>query len=349
MIKHTLKSRQLGLTIIEVMVSVLISLLLLVGVIQIFGSNKQSYRVVEASSRVQESGRFAWHFLAPPIRMAGFTGCSNVKTGGKLNIEAKASVYGAQIQAAINAFGSGQTIRGYTVSGGSVPAEVAAFGLASGTAIGQIPAGITSEVLVITRGGACDGGQIVKVMPDSSKAMFIKDAATCGLYQNALVIVSNCTHSDLFAISNNPLVASGTVDKNSLAHANNVNEDGNLSTAYGTDASIYNINVDVYYVGNGSNGEPALFRRILVAGAYTNQELVEGVNSISALYGVDLDATKDGLADTYINSASVTAANWGNIVSVRLTINAQSLANNIINGNKLTHSFTSTINIRNTR
>ncbi len=69
------RTSQSGLTLIEVMIAITISLLLLSGVIQIFSSNKQVFLVQDASARIQESGRFALHFLVKDIRMADFWGC----------------------------------------------------------------------------------------------------------------------------------------------------------------------------------------------------------------------------------------------------------------------------------
>ncbi|MCC7220470.1 MAG: PilW family protein [Candidatus Contendobacter sp.] len=64
--------RQRGLTLIEIMVALLIGVFLLAGVIQIFIVNKQTYRVQENLSRMQENGRFAIDYLNHYIRLAGY-------------------------------------------------------------------------------------------------------------------------------------------------------------------------------------------------------------------------------------------------------------------------------------
>ncbi|NOX76094.1 MAG: prepilin-type N-terminal cleavage/methylation domain-containing protein [Gammaproteobacteria bacterium] len=61
--------KQQGMTLIEVMISITISLVLLAGVLQIFASNKATYRVQDAMARVQEGGRFAIHFLTKDLRV----------------------------------------------------------------------------------------------------------------------------------------------------------------------------------------------------------------------------------------------------------------------------------------
>lgn len=68
-------SNQQGMTLIEIMIALLIGAFLLTGIIQIFISSRQSYRMQENMSRLQENGRFALEFLTRDIRMTGFWGC----------------------------------------------------------------------------------------------------------------------------------------------------------------------------------------------------------------------------------------------------------------------------------
>jgi type IV pilus assembly protein PilW len=64
--------RQRGLSLLEILVALVISLFLLAGVIQLFIGSKQTYRFHDALSRVQENGRFAVEAMARDIRMAGY-------------------------------------------------------------------------------------------------------------------------------------------------------------------------------------------------------------------------------------------------------------------------------------
>lgn len=65
-------SRQRGLTVVELLVALVLSLLLLTGVIQVFLASKQTYATNEAMSVLQENGRFALEFLGRGIRMGGY-------------------------------------------------------------------------------------------------------------------------------------------------------------------------------------------------------------------------------------------------------------------------------------
>src|SRR5690554_6300764 len=69
------KSKQAGLSLIELMIAVLLGLLLIAGVINIFLGTQQTNRTQEALARVQETGRFAVEILSRQAREAGMNGC----------------------------------------------------------------------------------------------------------------------------------------------------------------------------------------------------------------------------------------------------------------------------------
>ena len=73
--------RQRGLTLVEIMVALVISLFLLAGLLQMFIGTRQSARVQENLSRVQENGRFAIDFVGRNIRLAGYRSRSTIKDG----------------------------------------------------------------------------------------------------------------------------------------------------------------------------------------------------------------------------------------------------------------------------
>ncbi|MCY1287262.1 hypothetical protein D9M68_148570 [compost metagenome] len=85
--------QQKGLSLIELMIAILISSLLLLGVIQLFGNTTASDRTNTAMARVQESGRIALEIIGADARRAGYQGCSsssNPTTVGSLTFPAAA-------------------------------------------------------------------------------------------------------------------------------------------------------------------------------------------------------------------------------------------------------------------
>ncbi|MCP4429371.1 MAG: pilus assembly protein PilW, partial [Gammaproteobacteria bacterium] len=71
-----ISKHQIGISLVEVMVAMVISLFLLGGIIQVYLGNKTSYKFTSSISRIQENGRFALDTLAVDLRMAGFFGCA---------------------------------------------------------------------------------------------------------------------------------------------------------------------------------------------------------------------------------------------------------------------------------
>lgn len=65
---------QRGLTLVELLVAMVISIILLGGVIQVFLSSRQLYSTNSALARLQENGRFAMQFLTYDTQNTGFKG-----------------------------------------------------------------------------------------------------------------------------------------------------------------------------------------------------------------------------------------------------------------------------------
>ena len=68
---------QKGISLVELLITLLLSLFMLTGVVQIFSSNSHSYRFSKAFSSLQENGRVALDEIARDIRMAGYLGCAS--------------------------------------------------------------------------------------------------------------------------------------------------------------------------------------------------------------------------------------------------------------------------------
>ena len=83
MTPSTYRRRMQGLTLIETMVAITISLILMAGAITLFINNKVTYEVNDNLSRLQENARFAIEFMLDDLRMVGFFGCSTPRMRSK--------------------------------------------------------------------------------------------------------------------------------------------------------------------------------------------------------------------------------------------------------------------------
>jgi len=74
----TLRHRQAGLSIVELMVSITLGLMILSGVLVVFVNTSAARNEVERTARQIENGRYASELLTEDLRLAGFYGELNV-------------------------------------------------------------------------------------------------------------------------------------------------------------------------------------------------------------------------------------------------------------------------------
>ena len=69
-------NNQTGLTLIELMLAMLISMFLMIGTITVFVQSRMNFRVSDSVARLQENVRFAMDVMEPDVRLAKFWGRS---------------------------------------------------------------------------------------------------------------------------------------------------------------------------------------------------------------------------------------------------------------------------------
>ncbi len=69
--------RDAGVSLIELMVSLVIGSLLIIGAVTVYMQSRNTYRTNEAAARLQETARYALDVIEPDVRMAGFWGLTN--------------------------------------------------------------------------------------------------------------------------------------------------------------------------------------------------------------------------------------------------------------------------------
>lgn len=68
------RSRQGGMSLMELLVAMALGLLLVVGIGSVYLGSQQTYRMQEANARLQENGRFALEVIGRSLRQAGALG-----------------------------------------------------------------------------------------------------------------------------------------------------------------------------------------------------------------------------------------------------------------------------------
>lgn len=70
--------KQIGMTMVELLIAMGLGIFLMAGVIQVFLGSKQTFTTINAQSHMQENGRFAMDFMARILRHGGYTTDINI-------------------------------------------------------------------------------------------------------------------------------------------------------------------------------------------------------------------------------------------------------------------------------
>ncbi|WP_413436834.1 PilW family protein [Sulfuriferula sp. GW1] len=355
-----------GFTLIEMMISLTLGMILIVGVGYAYVGSRQTYRLQDNLARMQEGARYAFETMAFDIRMAGLTGCKASTTANVLN--PSATWYADLFN---------QPLTGYEGGVSTFPTDISASVL-TGDALAVLRADNSKEYIVANHNPA--------------SAQFDLTAVS-DLQAGEILTVTDCHHAAVFQMSGPAATGTANVVHNTGA----VVTPGNctkglgspvLCTALGTsytfppNSRIMRLSGDLYYIGTNPAGEPALFRqRLTQAGGVTTttaEELVEDVQDMQITYGVDttpaatgnVDDPGDGAVDEYVTADQVTvdapgttnAKKWARVLSVRISLLMRTSDDNIttapqtytFNGvttapadRRLRKVFTTTIAIRN--
>lgn len=312
----------------EIMIALVLSLLLIGGVLTVYLISKQTYRSAESVARLQENARFAFETLGRDIRMAGYRGCVGSETTVVNTLNTPTSFL----------WNFAQPIYGYEAASSTT------WNVTLDTTVSALsPLG--GRDIVTLRGAYGDNTRVLQhpggTPPGSAD---LKVSVGASLSEGDVVMVTDCLGAAIFQITNSN-TAGGFENEvhNTGSIAGMV--PGNASQDLGKNyegGEILRISTKVYYIANNTANQPALFRK---EGTLTAVEMVEGVQDMQILYGVD-DATNCGIgqagdaaADCYQNADWVnTRGLWNNIVSARILLLMRSTDSGVVNSPQ-TYSF----------
>jgi type IV pilus assembly protein PilW len=313
------RARMRGLSLIELMIAMTISLIVLAAVGWIYQGTMQTYRSHDAVSRLQEGARYAFEIMGRDVRMAGAAGCSRLSESNVFND--KDEWYG-------NLFG--RPIEGINFS------DAAAAGAVNekSDALRVLTVDVAREYIV-----------------DSHVGTTFTLTADHDVSTGQLMLVTNCNHAAVFQAS--------AADDNTISHdaagtpGNSIAALGKAGAAlvFAKGSRLYKMNAVTYYVADNAAGVPSLFRMIPVGAdaTLTPEELVEGVEDMRVTFGVDESDPADGQVDNhntepdndspYVSGDFVTAdgtlgvdeqARWNRVMSVRISLLMRSAEDRVI-------------------
>lgn len=328
-------SRQRGLSLVEIMVAVAISMFLLGGVIQVFLGSKQSYTVNQGLSRLQENARFAFDRIAQDISAAGYTGC-NESDG--VDRSGQPLIFNSLTDTASIAYDFINPVTGENNTGPNA-----------------------SDKLHIRRAITATAVPFAAEMFDGTSDIQLDDTHPnyAALEQWQLMAVSDCHMTSIFMITNDPTISNGLIkhDANLVSPVGQPNAgQSNLATLYkGVDVNDLKNNY-----GSENSSQATSFR--IATNQYDIQpsqsgngmslylngtEMIEGVQDMQVLYGMNDDGL-DGV-DRYVevDDAALAAAGMNSVASIRISLTMNTVENINIEGQAPTKVVTQTFRLRN--
>jgi len=331
---------QNGLSIVELMIALALGLLLISGIVHLFVGSKSTNNMLQGLSQIQENGRISIERLKMDLRMAGHMGCSNFGV----------TVPNPIVPEAIFPFELNSVIQGIENALAGNPDDAVA-----GT-----------DVLTIITASAADSVLQGNMAAENSD---IKITDNPNQFQAGdTLVISDCENTDIFVASD---VINSTTET-TIKHSRNFEADGTtatqnssdkLSKAYRDNAMIMSVQQVSYAIqdtGRVDNAGNAIMSLFKTPRGGTAIEIITGVEDMQLTYG--LDTGSNGTADIYDTADNITAAQWGNVVSVRIALLISTAADvgrekhpYTFNGtkeyfpadNRLRREFVTTVNLRN--
>ena len=307
---------------VEILVALTLSLLLTLVIGQIYVSNSQTYRLQEAQSRIQENGRFALEFLSKDVRRAGNMGCLSVLNTPLVIANSSPSITPAT------------SILGYdAVQTSSYPVSGSTSGTWNPTAP-SVSALAGTDILSIQFAEPCGGHlqtPITGMTPSPSSNL--SSTNTCSITAGTKeLVLSDCSQSEIFRSDSNSSISISGTSNNTQDH---------FTYSHGLDAEVMVIHAYTYFIQPFPNNpviptsEPTLYRVDNAAASPSPQPLIEGIEDMQLLYGVDLNA--DWSVDQYVTAGGV--SNWANVIAIRVDLVIRSTG---VDGTNLTTASPST-------
>ena len=324
-----------GLSLIELLIALVLGATLATGVTQMYVGTTTTERSQEARLRMQEGGRFAVNFLSQEIRMAGYLGCLGSIEGTSVNNILDGPPAHFQPEWGIQGWEAGGTAPGVVNnSANNVPQVSTTSGeWTTGDANIVIPTfnAVPNSDIVRVWGGTGPAGIVSTITQGSPPT--INAESSVGITANDFVLISDCEQADfaqacLVAADAAPATTSLITFSTGCNPGNAGSPTITSATTALNPAEIIRLQGTIFYVGKRGGvaaNPPSLFRAQLdnTGNLAAAEELIEGVESMQILYGVNTDQDIRSTADAYLTGDAVT--DWQDVISVRVSLLMQSI------------------------
>jgi type IV pilus assembly protein PilW len=316
---------QRGLTLIEVMISVVLGLVVIGAVSYVYLSSKGAYRGNESLALAQEAGRVALDSIARDIRRAGALGCSS-----QLSITNQPIAISVLVPS-----GTATNPAAVTVDANGRPIPVQGFKPAAYTPLPtSAPTGWAPPAGFNPPAPAYYGGDILQLQIASGLPVRMSapvDTAngnitiannTNNFQKGDYALLADCSSAAIFQVNSLPSGATAPAQLLSYVTGGSVPALPPISVT--TFPTVQHFDQVTYYVGTVPHSSPrqsALYRYSVSSGL-PPVEVVNNVEDMDVVYGVGtvVNGALSMSAGSFKHADAMAAADWANVISVRVAL-----------------------------
>lgn len=311
-------ARQSGLSLIELMISMVLGLLVVGGAIGVFLSNQRTYRTTESLARVQENARVAFELMARDVREAAGNPCaSNLPTANVLKNPGASwwSNWAAGVMGHDN---------------GSLA------GTAAGTDAIELMSATSGGVTVV---GHNKNSAEFKVNTSNHGIENFDILLVCDYGQASIFQATNVNSSNVTIVHNTGSVSSGPGNCTKGLGLPVVCTENGTFKEYGPKSIVVKLHAARWFVADNGRGGTSLYRQPMAKGVDgAREEVTEGIADMQIQF---LVAGAPDYADAAVGLA------WQNVTAVRITLTVEGRERVGTDGGTLTRDISHTVNLRN--
>lgn len=341
-LQATARQAQHGLTLVELMVAMAISMFMLIAIALVYSSSKTGFVYANNTARMSEDASFAIDSLSRDIRMAAYGGCAGTvlyRTVGPdaLLYTADDIIDNPNLQTTkstpklfnVSTLTTGTYTPPNPFDSLALSAATALKGYASTDTANRALLGTstsyaisTTDPILYLSGGSAQALQVsaaVVPLPPATAT----NAATLGAdpYNwstpnngtNTFMLIADCKGAEVFRIA-------------TMSSAGVIASESNFLNNYGTDAIITPLLSSTYFLATRSGATTkSLYRRYFNGLTATVEELVPNVEAITFQYGYNttldhITGEPNFSTDQYVKDSDAVFAtlDWSRVVSVRM-------------------------------
>jgi type IV pilus assembly protein PilW len=330
--------RSRGFSLVEMMVAITMSLIVCAALVSVFVGSRNAFQATAGTAALADGGRFALNFIQNSVRSAGYMSCATAQTAGTVAGTAPAILNTGALPLSVsfgqglggfeaNNTGIGQTFSVPLASGTTPVAPDASGGdWVSGLDAALVGKVIKNNDVLVVRSTLRNAPTVyVNAIADGASSFTVNDAG--GLAVGDFAVISDCTKFTAFQVTS----ISGTDPNVVIGHAaggSPGNSTASFPVSYFIGAQVSAVDTIVYYIGQGADGDSALFSYDLNSTpAFTATELVPDIEAMQVLYGID--TTGSSMVSEYVTADQVAAQAFNGlgfnaVMSVKVAVLAAS-------------------------